>query len=282
MDDATAIDGGRTGVRRRAAVHGRRPRACRSRPPALDACCPRERTPTLASRRGSTTWDPTTCALSPDEAGRLAADLAAAGRLDALALVVSSTPPHRYPLAAPADRRRACPSTTAAVAPSSGRWRWRPAAAALGARRGRRRSAPSARCSPRSPRRAELAAGPPYRWWGAPEMTMAEPPGTRRSGPETPTTPSSATARRPASPTPASTSPGPSAPTWWWSTSPSRSPSASSPARTAAWSPARRWSCRSARPSSSTSSSSTTRRRSRSPAARARGSPSPTWRPSRR
>ena len=26
--------------------------------------------------------------------------------------------------------------------------------------------------------RAELAAGPPYRWWGAPEMTMAEPPGS--------------------------------------------------------------------------------------------------------
>ena len=39
-------------------------------------------------------------ALSPDEAGRLAADLAAAGHLDTLALVVSSTPPHRYPLAA--------------------------------------------------------------------------------------------------------------------------------------------------------------------------------------
>src|SRR5688572_5805699 len=38
-------------------------------------------------------------ALSPDEAGRLAADLAAAGHLDTLALVVSSTPPHRYPLA---------------------------------------------------------------------------------------------------------------------------------------------------------------------------------------
>ena len=30
--------------------------------------------------------------------------------------------------------------------------------------------------------RTELAAGPPYRWWGAPEMTMAEPPGSDDGG----------------------------------------------------------------------------------------------------
>src|SRR3954453_8751871 len=37
-------------------------------------------------------------ALAPDEAGRLAEDLAAGGRTDALTMVVTSTPPHRYPL----------------------------------------------------------------------------------------------------------------------------------------------------------------------------------------
>ena len=37
-------------------------------------------------------------ALSPDGAGRLVEDLAATGRVDALAMVVMATAPHRYPL----------------------------------------------------------------------------------------------------------------------------------------------------------------------------------------
>src|SRR5215207_4686119 len=37
-------------------------------------------------------------ALSPDDAARLVEDLAAAGRTDALTMVVTATPPHRYPL----------------------------------------------------------------------------------------------------------------------------------------------------------------------------------------
>ncbi len=118
-------------------------------------------------------------ALSPDEAGRLAADLATAGRLDLLALVVSSTPPHRYPLAAllaaaatlPADDGRlgALVRAVALATPL----RLRSALDEVGAD-----PALAEVLAQVADVRMELAAGPPYRWWGAPEMTMAEPPGS--------------------------------------------------------------------------------------------------------
>lgn len=117
-------------------------------------------------------------ALSPDQAGRLAADLATAGRVDELALVVSSTPPHRYPLVAllaaaaalPVDdaRRSALIRAVALATPL----RLRSALDEVGAD-------PSLEevMAEVATVRTELAAGPPYRWWGAPQMTMAEPPG---------------------------------------------------------------------------------------------------------
>ena len=69
-------------------------------PPFTDADRERALAAAEVLRAGGDVGPDDLVALSPDEAGRLAADLAAAGHLDTLALVVSSTPPHRYPLAA--------------------------------------------------------------------------------------------------------------------------------------------------------------------------------------
>jgi len=69
-------------------------------PPFTDADHERALAAAEVLRAGVDVGPDDLAALSPDEAGRLAADLAAAGHLDTLALVVGSTPPHRYPLAA--------------------------------------------------------------------------------------------------------------------------------------------------------------------------------------
>ena len=270
MDDATVS--GRTGVRRR------RHRSRDGRPSSVRWPPPR------CSRAGADVGPDDLVALSPDEAGRLAADLAgvAAGGAPRHASPSSSapTPPHRYPLAALLPLPPRCPSTTPGVAPSSGRWPGDAAAAALGARRGRRRSRPR-RGARRGRRRAHGAGGRP----AVPVVgRTGDDDGRAARQRRRRETPTDETVFRDGEADPQVLRPSrrrrrPSAPTWWWSTSPSRSPSASSTARTAAWSPARRWSCRSARPSSSRSSCSTTRRRSRSPAARAHASPSPTWQP---
>ena len=201
-------------------------------------------------RRGAATSVPTTCAaLSPDEAGRLVADLAAAGRLDALAWSSRSTPPHRYPLAAllraaaaPARDEHARGMLVRAVGPGA------PLSAALGARRGRRRSRARARCSPRWPPRApssrpgrRTAGGARRRWrWPSPGHGSDDGPETAPS----PTRRSSAARRRraPASPTPASTSPGTERPDVVVIDQPFEVTLGLQPARTAAWSPARRWS----------------------------------------
>ena len=252
----------------------------RSRTPTSTA---RWRPPTRcgAARRGTSARDDLV-ALSPDEAGRLAADLAAAGRLDTLALVVSCHATAPLPARRPADRCR-----VALPVERRPPWRARPgggpgaaAAAALGARRGRRRSRRSARCSPRSPPCAPSSRpAPPYRWWGAPgdddgraarqrrrsrrrRMTDETVFRGRRDDPQVLRPPRRRRDRAPRR--------GGGRPALRGHPRPPVT------ARTAAWSPARRWSCRSARPSSSTSCCSTTRRRSRSPAARARASPSPT------
>ena len=111
------------------------------------------------------------------------------GALDALALVVTLDAAAPLPARRPAaPRPRRCPSTTGAAACSSGRWRWRRRSAC--ARRSTR-SAPtprSPRCSPRSPRRVPSSRpGRRTAGGGAPEMTMAEPPGDGRGdGPDGP------------------------------------------------------------------------------------------------
>ena len=120
-------------------------------------------------------------AISPDEAGRLVADLAAAGRTDALVMVVTSTPPHRYPLATLLRAAAALPRElwardmlvqAVALAP---RLRLRSALDEVG-------TDPSLVdvLTQVAASRTALAAGPPYRWWQQPEMTMAEPPGDGR------------------------------------------------------------------------------------------------------
>ena len=229
-------------------------------------------------------------ALSPDEAGRLVADLAVAGRVDALVMVVTATPPHRYPIATLLRMAAALPHDCTRGTCSSGPSPWRPRSG----------------CAPRSTRwaptprstdvltqvatvRTVVAAETPYRWWVEPEMAMAEPHGQRQR----PRAGERRRARRDRAPRPrrrrhpevlppprrrglraaGRRRDRPALRDHRW---------ASSSARTRSWCPARRWSSRWARPSSWRSCCSTTRRRSRSPAARARTSPSPTCSPTRR
>ena len=152
-------------------------------PPFTDADHERALAAAEVLRAGGDVGPDDLVALSPDEAGRLAADLAAAGHLDTLALVVGSTPPHRYPLAAlltvaatlPVDdaRRGALVRAVALATPL----RLRSALDEVGAD-----PALGEVLAEVAAARTELAAGPPYRWWGAPEMTMAEPPGSDDGG----------------------------------------------------------------------------------------------------
>ena len=132
-------------------------------------------------RSGAETWsvDPhELAALSPDDAGRLAEDLAVADRVDALAMVVSATPPHRYPIGTLLRAAAAMPPElyardmlvrAVALAPAV---RLRSALDEVGAD-----PALSDVLTQVATVRAELAAGAPYRWWIEPEMAMAEPPG---------------------------------------------------------------------------------------------------------
>jgi len=130
-------------------------------------------------------------AISPDEAGRLVADLAAAGRTDALVMVVSCTPPHRYPLATLLRAAAALPAElyardmlVRAVALASA-LRLRAALDEVGAD-----AALTEVLAQVSAARTALAAGPPYRWWQQPEMAMAEPPEDGRgAGPDDGTDP---------------------------------------------------------------------------------------------
>jgi hypothetical protein len=114
--------------------------------------------------------------LSPDDAGRLVADLAAAGRTDALVMVVTSTPPHRYPLATLLRAAAALPRElyardmlvqAVAVAPAK---RLGSALDDVGSEPGLDEVIGQVAAA-----RTTLAGGPPYRWW-RPGMAMAEPP----------------------------------------------------------------------------------------------------------
>jgi hypothetical protein len=116
-------------------------------------------------------------AISPDEAGRLVADLAEVGHTTALVMVATSTPPHRYPLATLLRAASALPRElwardmlvqAVALAP---KLRLRSALDEVGADPALAEVITQVAAS-----RAALAAGPPYRWWHEPEMAMAEPP----------------------------------------------------------------------------------------------------------
>lgn len=116
-------------------------------------------------------------ALSPDEAGLLVEDLASAGRMDALAMVVTATPPDRYPLATLLRAAAQLPPElwardmlvrAVALAP----------ARRLGSALDEVADDPTLDdvVAQVAAERTSLAAGPPYRWWHEPEMAMAEPP----------------------------------------------------------------------------------------------------------
>jgi hypothetical protein len=132
-------------------------------------------------RSGAEVWsvDPhELAALSPDDAGRLVEELAVAERVDALTMVVSATPPHRYPIGTLLRTAAAMPPElfardmlvrAVALAPAV---RLRSALDEVGAD-----PTLSDVLTQVATVRAELAAGPPYRWWAEPETAMAEPPG---------------------------------------------------------------------------------------------------------
>lgn len=116
-------------------------------------------------------------ALSPDGAGRLVEDLTAAGRIDALTMVVTATAPHRYPVVALLRAAAALPAElyardtlvrAVALAPSR---RLRSALDEVG-------DDPTLTdvLAQVTAARSFLAAGPPYRWWQEPETATAEPP----------------------------------------------------------------------------------------------------------
>ena len=120
-------------------------------------------------------------ALAPDAAGRLVEDLAAAGRMDALAMVVTATPPQRYPVAtllrtaaqlAPELWAREMLVRAVALAPAE----------RLGTALDEVGDDPSLDgvLAEVAAERTTLASGPPYRWWQEPEMAMAEPTGDGR------------------------------------------------------------------------------------------------------
>ena len=124
-------------------------------------------------------------ALSPDEAGRLVADLADAGRVDALVMVVTATPPHRYPIATllrmaaglPLEYERDMLVRAVALAPAV---RLRSALDEVGAD-----PALEDVLTQVATARTAVAAETPYRWWVEPEMAMAEPMGNGSDhGPE--------------------------------------------------------------------------------------------------
>ena len=161
-------------------------------------------------------------ALSPDEAGRLVADLADAGRVDALVMVVTATPPHRYPIATllrmaaglPPDYERDMLVRAVALAPAV---RLRSALDEVGAD-----PALEDVLTQVAIVRAFVAAETPYRWWVEPEMAMAEPMGNGREpraggAAPSPRRPCSAALATPApgSPIPASTSRAPVGRTSW-------------------------------------------------------------------
>jgi hypothetical protein len=117
-------------------------------------------------------------ALSPDGAGGLVEDLAAARRVDALTMAVTATAPHRYPLVTLLRAAAALPAEldardklvrAIALAPSL---RLRSALDQVG-------DDPTLTdvLAQVATARTSLAAGPPYRWWQEPEIAMAAPPG---------------------------------------------------------------------------------------------------------
>ncbi|MBF4763334.1 CHAT domain-containing protein [Nocardioides islandensis] len=132
-------------------------------------------------------------ALSPDEAGSLAQDLADSGQSVALEHVVEATSPQRYPLMALLRMARALPPELYAhdmmiqgVALAS-RLRMRSLLDDLEANPDPELDALMAKVATV---RTSLAAGPPYRWWHDPETAMAEPPDEGRgAGPDDGTEP---------------------------------------------------------------------------------------------
>ena len=134
-------------------------------PPFTDTDRERALAAADALRAGADVGPDDLVALSPDEAGRLVADLAAAGSLDALAVVVGSTPPHRYPLVALLTAAASVPvddGHRGALRPRGGVGDTAPPA--RGARRGRRRS--------RAPRGARRGRRGPYRAGGRPAVPL--------------------------------------------------------------------------------------------------------------
>jgi len=115
-------------------------------------------------------------ALSPDGAGRLVEDLAAAGRVEALTKVVTATAPHRYPIVTLLRSAAAIPAgvhardalvRAVALAPSL---RLRSALDEVG-------DDPTLTevLAEVANARTSLAATPPYRWWHEPAMAAPEP-----------------------------------------------------------------------------------------------------------
>ncbi len=125
-------------------------------------------------------------ALSPDDAGRLVEERAEAGRTDALAMVVTATPPHRYPLMTLLRAAAGLPAElwardmlvrAVALAPAK----------RLGSVLEEAADDPSLSevWKQVAAERTALVSGPPYRWWQEPEMAMAEPPDDGRgAGPD--------------------------------------------------------------------------------------------------
>jgi hypothetical protein len=179
MDDAT-----------RAAIEAAEP-VYDDAPPFSDADLERAMAAAEELRRGADVWavgPHALAALAPDEAGRLVEDLATAGRVDALAMVVTATPPHRYPIATLLREAAGLPPELSArdllvravaLAPAV---RLRSALEEVGAD-----PALSDVLAQVAAARTAMAAEPPYRWWVEPEAAMAEPPGDgdgRGDGPE--------------------------------------------------------------------------------------------------
>jgi hypothetical protein len=144
-------------------------------------------------RAGVDLWDVSPArlaALPPDEAGHLAADMAAAQRTDLLMVAVTATAPQRYPLATlvryAADQLGEARDDLVQAIALAPPLRLRDALAEVAGEPGVEEVLEQV-----AARRAELAAGPPYAWWHQPEMAMAEPPADdgRGAGPDDGTDP---------------------------------------------------------------------------------------------
>ncbi|MEO6510593.1 MAG: CHAT domain-containing protein [Nocardioides sp.] len=131
-------------------------------------------------------------ALSPDEAGGLASVMADAGQIIALQYAVTSTPPHRYPLA---KLLRAAAGLTPDLYSHDAMIQ----AVALAPKLRLMSAIDEVAGDPQLQEmvaevaavRTTLAAGPPYRWWREPEEAMAMPPdgGGHGAGPDDGTDP---------------------------------------------------------------------------------------------